>query len=609
MEEQVGALWHRLITRLADETHPEAAVELKSLQRPLGIYFRALGGDPALQIELADATAYARRRNWLQRIAGSAEKIELAWRDQRSLRLPPRIAWFASSALNTDLYYWLAALATGADGRQQDWLSANQQLSIQALLRFPGLLPRYHRLAEAHLAQRPDPASLKADEAAVEQAIRQALQQPGTVAQLPPSKRAPFPVPLWLHPHPPRPPGQDAPADTEPPPPSGQRRELEDMSRRQTERVDEPKGGRGLITIRMENILTIGEFLKVDRDAEDEEDLDQAEAAARDLDKISVARSKQRAAASLKFDLDLPSAAEDDLVLSEGLLLPEWDWRKQALLDNHCHIQELQADVTEVLALPEHLQAIAKRLRHQFQALAPARTWERGRPDGDEVDIDSYLRFCSDRAAGIQASADRLYRQMTSGARDLSCLLMADLSLSTDTYVNNDHRVIDVIRDSLFLFAECLTATGDPHALYGFSSRKRDPIRIHQIKDFAETNLGLVRGRIQKIKPGYYTRLGAAIRYASRQLEPRPEGRRLLLVLTDGKPNDLDQYEGRYGIEDTRQAIFEARRAGLEPFCVTIDRKANDYLPYLFGSSGFVVIRQPSELPKQLPLLYAQLTV
>ncbi|MBF0257109.1 MAG: VWA domain-containing protein, partial [Gammaproteobacteria bacterium] len=115
--------------------------------------------------------------------------------------------------------------------------------------------------------------------------------------------------------------------------------------------------------------------------------------------------------------------------------------------------------------------------------------------------------------------------------------------------------------------------------------------------------------RIQKIKPGYYTRLGAAIRYASLQLEPRPEGRRLLLVLTDGKPNDLDQYEGRYGIEDTRQAIFEARRAGLEPFCVTIDRKANDYLPYLFGSSGFVVIRQPSELPKQLPLLYAQLTV
>ncbi len=358
----------------------------------------------------------------------------------------------------------------------------------------------------------------------------------------------------------------------------------------------------------MENILTLGEYLKVDRDAEDEDDLDQAEAAARDLDKIAVARSRQRAAASLKFDLDLPSAAEDDLVLADGLRLPEWDWRKQSLLEAHCRVQELQADVGECSELPADLQQTAKRLRHQFQALAPARTWERGRSDGEEVDLDAYLRFCSDRVAGLQARSDRLYRQMTRGARDLSCLLLADLSLSTDSWIDNHHRVIDVIRDSLFLFAECLHATGDPHALFGFSSRKRDPIRLHRLKGFDDDQLGQVRGRIKRIKPGYYTRLGAAIRFASLQLQQRPEGRRLLLVLTDGKPNDLDQYEGRYGIEDTRQAIIEARRQGLEPFCVTIDRKANDYLPYLFGSNGFILIRRPTDLPGQLPLLYARLT-
>ena len=91
-------------------------------------------------------------------------------------------------------------------------------------------------------------------------------------------------------------------------------------------------------------------------------------------------------------------------------------------------------------------------------------------------------------------------------------------------------------------------------------------------------------------------------------LAPKPTARRLLLLLTDGKPNDLDQYEGRYGIEDTRQAVLEARRQGLQPFCVTIDDKGNDYLPHLFGSAGYVVIRDPSDLPKRLPLLYAQLT-
>jgi nitric oxide reductase NorD protein len=81
-----------------------------------------------------------------------------------------------------------------------------------------------------------------------------------------------------------------------------------------------------------------------------------------------------------------------------------------------------------------------------------------------------------------------------------------------------------------------------------------------------------------------------------------------LLLLTDGKPNDLDLYEGRYGIEDTRMALIEARRQGLQPFCVTIDQKAGDYLPHLFGSGAYVVIRKPSDLPRELPLLYARLT-
>jgi len=83
---------------------------------------------------------------------------------------------------------------------------------------------------------------------------------------------------------------------------------------------------------------------------------------------------------------------------------------------------------------------------------------------------------------------------------------------------------------------------------------------------------------------------------------------RLLLILTDGKPNDIDHYEGRYGIEDTRAAVIEARQRGLRPFCVTIDREGEAYLPHLFGPAGFTIIRKPDELPRQLPLLYAQLT-
>jgi len=118
--------------------------------------------------------------------------------------------------------------------------------------------------------------------------------------------------------------------------------------------------------------------------------------------------------------------------------------------------------------------------------LAPARTWHRGQQDGSEIDLEAYLRFCGERAAGQAVAGDRLYREMRCGARDLACILLADLSLSTDAWVNDHSRVIDVIRDSLFLFAESLQATGDRFAMYGFSSRRRDPVRFHQLKQFDE---------------------------------------------------------------------------------------------------------------------------
>jgi nitric oxide reductase NorD protein len=241
--------------------------------------------------------------------------------------------------------------------------------------------------------------------------------------------------------------------------------------------------------------------------------------------------------------------------------------------------------------------------------LDPHNVWQRGQPDGPEIDIDAYLRFAADRAAGNGIAADGLYKELRSGDRDLACLLLADLSLSTDTWIDNFHRVIDVIRDSLFLFGESLAATGDRFGIYGFSSRRRDPVRVHTLKAFDEPYGGAVRGRIQAIRPGYYTRMGVALRHGTELLRVQPANRRLLLLLSDGKPNDIDKYEGRYGIEDTRHAVQAARRLGLQPFCVTVDEKGNDYLPHLFGADGYVVIRKPSELPRRLPLLYARLTV
>jgi nitric oxide reductase NorD protein len=364
----------------------------------------------------------------------------------------------------------------------------------------------------------------------------------------------------------------------------------------------------GIMLHRFEGFLGWTEFVPVNRGGEEEDDDDAARRAADDLDVMSVARDATAGSSRVRFDLDLPSSASDDLALGPGIALPEWDFSSARLQAGYCRLQPMIAADAPPVDLPPPLRITARRLRRQFEALRPARQWVRNAPDGSDVDLDAYIQYAAERQQGERAGDMRWYRDFRNGERSLACLLLADLSLSTDTWIGNHARVIDVIRDSLFLFAEALSAVGDELGIFGFSSRRRDHVRFNVLKDFSETYNREVRGRIAAIKPGYYTRMGAAIRYASRLLAQRSAQQRLLLIVTDGKPNDLDRYEGRYGIEDTRHAVQDARKQGLEPFCVTVDAEAGDYLPHLFGNDGYVLVRTPSELPARLPAVYARLT-
>ena len=609
MEEHVGALWHRLITRAAQRHYPDATVTLAEIEKTAGLLFRAFGGDPGLRIAPAAAARHGARRRWLARIAGLGEKADLACRDAETLRLPAQLALLPRRDLNRDLYFWLIALAASGDGvdAAAPWWRQNQQGTLLALDRFPGLQSRYHHLVAAVLELRIPPERLPPDESAQEIQLRQALREPGSVLDLPAARRPPQPVPLWLYP---------------PPAPAAARSQLReaggstsgggpterDRQRRRAERVELPERKNSFLSpFRAESLLSWAEFTRVNRPTDDDPEPNAARTAD-DMDMLSVTRDGSSTASRVRFDLDLPSASEDDLPLGPGVKLPEWDYRKRVLLPDYCCVQEMLARRAQPCKLPPALWRDALRLRRQFEILRPGRGWRRAQPDGEELDLDACVRHTADCASGEYSHERGLYRQLARQERDLACLLLADLSLSTDAWVNNRGRVIEVIRDSLFLFAEALAVTGDRFALYGFSSRQRQHVRVYRIKTFNERYTATVRGRINAIKPGYYTRMGAAVRHAARLLERQPATRRLLLLLTDGKPNDLDHYEGRYGIEDTRMALLEARRQGLHPFCVTIDQEADDYLPYLFGKDSFVLIRRPEDLPRQLLLLYTRLT-
>ncbi len=611
MEEYVGELWHKLVTRTADKQYVDATVSLSEISKVAAIFFRALGGDSGLNLSAAAPTRHGARRSWKERMASSGERIELSWRDGETLRLPEKIALFPARNLNRDLYLWLVALSAANVDSNLSWIVRNQAATQVTLMRFPGLASKYYRLVDTLLPMRARPESLSSAEAAQETAIREALMKPGSILTLPPSKIAFQPVPLWMHPNPPESknnkisPSDGAPESTE----AEKENSAKSLRKHAAERAEMPDGKDGfLVMFRAESLFSWTEYINVNRPQDEEDDMKNAALAAEDMDSMTVARDSETSVAKLRFDLDLPPAGEDDTPLGEGISLPEWDYKKQILQVDYCRLQEFVSPQAQPCKLPIHLKSTARRLRSQFQALAPTRTWLRGQQDGDELDLDAWVRKEADLLSGNHADSLGTFCKQVHQQRDLACLLLADLSLSTDAYASESARVIDVISDSLFLFSEALSATGDRFAMYGFSSLRRANVRFNRLKSFDERYDDAVKGRIAAIKPGYYTRMGAAIRQATTILSKQKQSQRLLLLLTDGKPNDLDRYEGRYGIEDTRMALHQAHQQGLRPFCVTIDREANEYLPHLFGAGGYAVIRKPDELPKELPLLYAQMT-
>jgi len=615
MEEFIGKIWDRFITNSADRHYPEAIVHLDEIRRTAGIFFRALGGEGGLRIENATDSEIHARRSILQRIAGTGKKTQYAWRDEETLRLPDSIALFPSKELNRDLYLWLTALSVVpavVAGEGHDWISRNQARTLKTLEIWPGLKSRYQNLLLAHLQQRPNPDALPAGEASQEKAIRLALSDPTETVRLEYAKHPPQPVSLWLHPSPPAQEFNSGAAPQDPDLPEQQDKENnkkqdKQQKRKKGNRTEMPDGKGGLMSFRLETLWSWAEYTKVDRTSVDDDD-DNAMQTAEDMDNITLAQDSETTAGKIKLDLDLPASQYDDIVLGEGIPIDEWDYKQQNLQKDHCRLQVMTSRHAQAMDLPERLRPQAHKIRRQFEALRPQRHWVSRQNEGTELDLENYINFLSDRKHGHVNSDTPVYRDIRNLSRDLSCLLLADLSLSTDAHINNNARVIDVIRDSLYLFSEALTATGDRFALYSFSTRNRNHVRFYNIKAFNDNYNNDIRGHIDAIRPGYYTRMGAAIRYATQLLAKETSGQKLLLILTDGKPNDLDKYEGRYGIEDTRMAVLEAEKLGLRPFCVTIDEKAEDYLPYLFGSRSYVLIRNAEELPRKLPLLYLRLT-
>lgn len=292
-----------------------------------------------------------------------------------------------------------------------------------------------------------------------------------------------------------------------------------------------------------------------------------------------------------------------------GIAYPEWDWRAGAYRAHGAIVRERTAEEGDVAwveaALHRHA-AMIRNVRRDFERLRPRRTALRRQSDGAELDVDALVAAYADSRGGGVAD-DRFYIDMRPLRRDLAIALLVDTSASTDGWVSGDRRIIDVEKEALLIVGEALAALGDRHAIMSFSSEGAARVEIRLAKRFDEQARPVeVRRRIAGLEPAGYTRTGAAIRHATVRLMGQAARHRLLLLLSDGRPNDEDQYEGRYGIEDTRVAVGEARLQAVHCFCLTVDRQAPRYAARIFGRD-FEVLPRTERLPTVLTTLLRDL--
>ena len=613
MEEWVGLQWHRFVTRRAVAGRGDASLTEARLADVLPAVTALMHAAGARQRVAAAAPVRAGgTRSFWQRVAGTGTRLPLAQIDADVLALPACVSVFDSAALNRDLYLWWAALA-GAVDPAAGWVDANAVAAAATLERFPGLHARWQRRCEAELGLRSHDAAPTVAERQVRAALTGARDATGTAQAADVA-----PVWCWLLPCA----AQGARLDAADPAADSAGSAQADTlpgRRRATALPQHRARAPLLLASKAEALRTFADPMAIDR-ADDDTDDGSDRVAADELETLSMQRSTSaQRAARVRFDLDLPSAAADDLPAGDGEWLPEWNPKSHRVEPRRVRTQPLQARDAMPWRAPPALHAHAARVRQRLQQQRAAPRWQHGCADGEAIDIDAWVlaqaepghRGDTGGPSGPQgqtgATADRLYQRRVRDRHDLASLLLADLSLSTDAHVDDDQRVIDVVRDSLYVFGEALAGSGDAFSMVGFSSLRRS-LRLHELKGFDERWAAPALARIGAVKPGYYTRMGAALRAGTRRLALRPERQRLLLLLTDGKPHDLDGYEGRWGLEDTRQAVVEARRAGVLPFALSIDAQAGDVMPRLFGPGGWAWVRRPAELPQRLTALYARLT-
>ncbi len=588
-EESIGKVWDKYLNRKVNKFHEDERVYFSDISKPLTIFHHLLGGEKGKELHVTDKRYVETSRTVLQKVSFLGKEFYLTWQDEKSIYLPASFAYFPTKEQNEMLYYWLIAMVTKVDSHSNNLKEQNSQAVTHLTSKYSGF-EYFYSNASHYLSEQFTQLSFISTLA--EKSNEDLIND--------------YPNPLWIYP-PMVNKSSTTSSDEEEELQRGQDKDKTDSleMKKKSNQMDDDKDTDGFLAFLPESLMSIFEQVNVDRmedDSFDEDALYHAE----DLDEITIGKKQANLSSRIKMDLDLQPDMIEIYPLGKGHLIDEWDYRKNVYLINYVRIKpQITLNVVPI-DLPIRLKKTVRKIQGELDLLQLNRIKNDRLPYGDEINIDTWIDYSGHQNKSMHHQ--QFYTSFEKKTRDISTLILADVSLSTEGGITQDVRIIDVIKDGLMVFSEAMEKLGDKFAIYSFSSLQNKKVYFNIIKNFKDRYDNLIRGRIDAMQPYYYTRLGAAIRESAKILDKQKNSTKLLLIISDGKPNDEDRYDGRYGIEDTKKAIEEVKKKGITPFCITIDLESKEYLSYLFGRNGFAVVRDGQKLPKVIPEVYINLT-
>lgn len=588
-EESIGKAWDKYLNKKVYKSHEEQRVYFSDISKSLNIFHHLLGGKKGKDLQVTDKRHLETSRTLLEKLSFLGTEFFLTWQDEKSIYLPVSFAYFPEKKDNEMLYYWLVAMATKVNITGTNLLSQNINAVKYLTNRYSGFDIFYTYVTEYLSSEFEELLFINSLEDKDDEALINS-----------------HPNPMWIYPS--MNAGNILKSDSE----------EEDLVReedkdkvdklemkKQTNQIDDKHETDGFLAFLPESLMSIFEQVNVDRmedDTFDENALYHAE----DLDEITLGKKQANLSSRIKMDLDLQPDMTEVYPLGKGHFIDEWDYRKDEYLINYVRIKPQVTLNVIPIELPQRLRKTVKKIQSELDVLELDRIKNDRLPYGDEINIDTWIEYTSHQNKSMHHQ--KFYTTFEKKTRDMATLILADVSLSTEGGITQDIRIIDVIKDGLMVFSEALEKLQDKFAIYSFSSLQNKKVYFNIIKNFKDEYSDIIRGRIDSMHPQYYTRLGAAIRESAKILDKQQSANKLLLIISDGKPNDEDRYDGRYGIEDTKKAIEEVKKKGITPFCLTVDVDAKEYLSYLFGRNGYAILRDGQKLPKVLPEIYINLT-